>query len=102
MFALLLLGCTATTVAETPTPSRVILYHDTLTVEMSDGVLCTGVRRGGTLGWSGTLDGCPYPQPFRVERSISPVRMILSEGVQASARAVVTLHTVAGPVIYSG
>lgn len=98
-----LAGCsTVAPLPQPPEPSRVILYRDTVTVEMRDGALCTGVRRGAARGWSGTLGGCPHPLPFRVERSVIPVRMVLSEGLQPAPHAIVTIETSSGPLTYSG
>src|SRR5690606_32640142 len=49
-------------------PSRVILYADTVTVEMSDRAFCTGPRTGPGTAWSGRLAGCPHLWPYQVQQ----------------------------------
>lgn len=46
-------------------PERVVLYEETVTVEMSDRSFCTGPRGRQGRDWSGLLQGCPAPWPFR-------------------------------------
>ncbi len=46
----------------------VTLYRDTVTVAMSDGSLCTGVRAARSGPWSTRLAGCPHLWPVEVRR----------------------------------
>lgn len=81
--------------------AEVILYRDNLTVEMSDGRLCTGVRTGGLSGWSGVLGGCPYPYPFSVTRAGPPApRKVLVAGAEGAIRVQIT--TDAGVLAFGG
>lgn len=54
-------------------PARVILYEDTVTVETTDRALCVGPRDGRGRAWSGTLQGCPHPWPYRA--TLPPYRV---------------------------
>ncbi|KKK64811.1 hypothetical protein LCGC14_2980440 [marine sediment metagenome] len=71
---LLLAGCAgalppaSAPVGRGAVPAQVILYRDTATVRFSDGALCTAVRPGRALRWSGTLGGCPHAWPYEVAR----------------------------------
>ena len=49
-------------------PRSAILYRDTVTVAMSDGSLCAGVREGRAGPWSTVLAGCPHRWPVSVLR----------------------------------
>ena len=93
----LLAACTATGTGPRSGPAtveEVILYRDNLTVEMSDGRLCTGVRNGPLSGWRGALGGCPYPLPFTVSRAGKPApRVVLREGIQGPISVQITTDT---------
>lgn len=54
-----------------------MLYRDTVTVEMSDGTLCAGVREGRAGPWSTVLSGCPNRWPVSVLRPAIAPRMPL-------------------------
>ena len=62
--------------AERPaTVVRVILYSDTLTVEMSDGSLCVSQRpRSGP--WQNTAAGCPHSLPVAVSQTTTKRRQL--------------------------
>ncbi|EKE43943.1 hypothetical protein OCGS_1924 [Oceaniovalibus guishaninsula JLT2003] len=83
MRALILLitlaGCASTTAIapREAVPARVTLYRDTVTVEASDGALCTAVRPAGAGGWTGVLAGCPHPWPVAVLRPANRARVPL-------------------------
>lgn len=55
-----------------------ILYRDTVTVTMSDGSLCAGVREGRAGPWSTTLSGCPHRWPVSVLRPSGAPRLPLA------------------------
>ena len=62
VLAVALAGCAAG--GNAVRPARVVLYEDTLTVEMSDASLCAGPRNAAGRGWQGHLQGCPHRWPF--------------------------------------
>lgn len=76
---LVLGGCAAVVTRPAPRPVDVILYQDTLTVEMTDGSLCVGKRPVGRADWSGVLTGCETPLTFSVKRSALRPRVVLRE-----------------------
>jgi hypothetical protein len=85
-FALAALVATTTLAAcatAPASPERVTLDRDLLTVAMSDGSLCRGPApgTGAEAGWSGTLTGCAWSYPYRVEidPGTNPVRFVLQE-----------------------
>lgn len=98
---LLLMGCAANPVAVAPMPTRVILYQDTVTLEMSDGKLCVGARRGGVNRWSGILGGCPYPMPFQVTRATAKARQVLVQGDHPGAEMRVVIDRDGSPIVFS-
>ncbi len=75
---LLLSGCAALARAPDPRPALVILYRDTLTVQMSDGALCIGLRPQGPQRWSGVLQGCATPLGFAVLAEPHRAREVLA------------------------
>ncbi len=78
--ALLLAACAAapgTPVIEDPAPRAVTLYRDTVTVEMPDGSLCTGVRPGRAGPWRTELAGCAHRWPVAVLRPTERPRLPL-------------------------
>ena len=84
---LLLAGCGAAPQVTAPgggaAPRSVTLFRDTVTVEMNDGALCTGPRRGRAGPWSTTLGGCPHPWPVDVLRPTTRPRLPLAPGTDA-------------------
>jgi hypothetical protein len=69
-------------------PLRAILYEETLTVEMSDGSLCVGLRGGQGRSFSGRLQGCPHPWPFAATLPPSrTARLVLGRGTGGPAHA---------------
>ncbi|WOI55794.1 hypothetical protein [Palleronia sp. LCG004] len=78
---LLLAGCAEGPGLATPgdpAPRAVTLYRDTVTVEMRDGALCTGVRPAGQGPWRTTLRGCPHTWPVSVLRPTERPRLPLA------------------------
>jgi hypothetical protein len=59
---------------------QVILYRETVTVQMSDGTLCVSDRPGRAPYWTGTLQGCPHALPVRVNALPDRPRAVLSRG----------------------
>lgn len=55
-----------------------ILYRDTVTVAMTDGSLCAGVREGRAGPWRATLSGCPHRWPVSVQRAPEVPRLPLT------------------------
>lgn len=79
--AFLLLAACAAPVVEGPVRvEQVILYRETVTVEMSDGTLCASDRPGRAPGWAGTLQGCPHALPVRVNALPDRPREVLGRG----------------------
>ena len=96
LLAGLLAGCGAT-LPDRPgpgagvRPDRVILYQDTLTVEMSDASLCAGPRAAASGGWQGALQGCPHRWPYVVTLPPDGVpRRILAADAPGPAQAELT------------
>lgn len=95
----ILAGCgagTGTAPADGPksgvAPERVVLYEDTVTVEMSDRSFCTGPRGRQGRDWSGRLQGCPAPWPFRAVLPAARVaRLPLAPGEGGAGRVELTL-----------
>ena len=72
-------------------PSRVILYADTVTVEMSDRAFCTGPRTAPGKAWSGRLAGCPHLWPYQVQQpAFRFARLPLAAGEGGAGRASLT------------
>ena len=61
-------GTSAPAVQGAASPTRVVMYRDTITVEMRDKSLCTGPRRAAGTSWTGTLAGCPHQWPYEVRQ----------------------------------
>lgn len=76
--AALLSGCASFGVA--PRPAEVSLTKTDLVVTLTDASRCTVARPEGAE-WSGTLQGCATPWPYRVE--LDPRTNILSRVVEA-------------------
>ncbi len=82
-------------------PARVILYRDTLTVEMSDASFCTGPRGAGRGDWQGNLAGCPHLWPYAAHPGpAGGPRRILTAAAPGPAQAELT--TPAGRVLHYG
>lgn len=71
-----------------------ILYRDTVTVAMSDGTLCAGVREGRAGPWSTVLSGCPHRWPVSVLRAATSPRLPL---MPAASDPWVTLNLPGAP-----
>lgn len=97
---LVLAGCTMQDAPPAVTPAAAVLYRDTVTVQTSDGALCTGPRNRPGNTWSGTLQGCPHTWPYRVIRNTPRPRLPLAPGTGGTSG--VTLETPAGPQPFSG
>ncbi len=96
----LLAACAAPTLpARSPQdarPAEVTLYRDTVTVAMSDGTLCAGVREADAGPWSTRLAGCPHGWPVQVNRTTQRPRLPLAP---TRAEPWVALQPPAGPAL---
>lgn len=97
---LALAGCTMQDAPPVVTPTAAVLYRDTVTVQTSDGALCTGPRNRPGNTWSGTLGGCPHAWPYQVIRNTTRPRLPLAAGSDGTSG--VTLETPMGPQEFSG
>ena len=79
---LLLAGCAVSEPAATrlaaPEPRAVTLFRDTVTVQFTDGALCTLPREARSGGWSGALLGCPHRWPVEVRQPTARPRVPLT------------------------
>ncbi len=75
-------------------PRAVTLYRDTVTVAMSDGTFCTGVREAEAGPWSTRLAGCPHGWPVTVVRTTERPRLPLAP---TAGNPWVALQPPAGP-----
>lgn len=95
-----LAGCTMHDTPTAITPISAVLYQDTVTVQASDGTLCTGPRNQSGNQWSGQLGGCPHAWPYQVLRNTPRPRLPLAPGVTGSSG--ITINTSEGPIGFSG
>lgn len=86
-FTLAMAGCVATAPQGVgggsggASVTRVILYQDTVTVEMSDRSLCTGPRSQNGPAWQGRLSGCRHLWPYELRQPPGRfVRLPLAKG----------------------
>jgi hypothetical protein len=105
VLAVLLAGCGSTQVtpqrSNDARPTRVVLYEDTVTVETTDRFLCTGPRDGRPRDWSGTLQGCAHPWPYRATLpGYRVARLPLAQGEGGAGR--VEIATPSGTLVFSG
>ncbi|MBF9045224.1 hypothetical protein HKCCE4037_17915 [Rhodobacterales bacterium HKCCE4037] len=77
----LLSGCLGTT----PRPLDVEVSRDGIEVRMSNRQTCLGPAPQPGTSWSGTLQGCASPYPYRVvlDDGGNPLRTVLEEGASA-------------------
>lgn len=97
---LVLAGCTMQDAPPEVTPTTAVLYRDTITVQTSDGALCTGPRNRSGNTWSGRLEGCPHTWPYQVIHNTPRPRLPLTPGTGGTSG--VTLETPSGPAGFSG
>lgn len=81
-----LAGCTMHDTPTAITPISAVLYQDTVTVQASDGTLCTGPRNQSGNQWSGQLGGCPHAWAYQVFRQSNRPRLVLHQGKVGSSK----------------